>query len=478
MKTLTFLFFIVLLPATGCRRLTDMEKIYVQAEKEFFDGNLKTAMSLLDSVKKSDISDAITRAKADSLYRISGRLYIDFSLTEEQVNERLKKAIGTYSDDDLRLWEEKNWLEYRIIDGEKRYFNRAVSNLELVKSFNLQRAARDSLEAGKEFAMFLKKHSRSVIDESGSSHMPVVPVEMLVNYTLTVYPNAVPEGEIVKCWLPWPKENNARQQEVRLISASDDDYLISPDSMTHRSIYMEAVAEKDKPVIFNASFSYSSSAQYFDPGSLEILPYKRDSELYRKYSSEQLPHINFSEEVRLLADSIAGKEDDPLATLRKLYYWINDNIPWAGAIEYSLMPDIPRYVLANRRGDCGMQTFLLMSMLRYRGIPVRWQSGWMMHPGNENLHDWCEVYFEGPGWVPVDMSFGLQYSDNMATREFYMTGIDSYRLIVNDGVSGSFYPPKKYLRSEPYDFQRGEVEWSGGNLYFDRWDYNMEITYK
>ena len=160
-----------------------------------------------------------------------------------------------------------------------------------------------------------------------------------------------------------------------------------------------------------------------------------------------------------------------------MYNWFSQNIPWAGALEYSTMPDIPWYVIRNRRGDCGMQTFLMMSMLRYKGIPVRWQSGWMMPPGAENLHDWCEVYYEGTGWVPLDVSYGLQYSDNIRIKEFYITGIDSYRLIINDGIAGKLFPGKLYLRSEPYDFQRGEVEWEGGNLYFDKWDYNMEITY-
>ncbi|MGA2406536.1 MAG: transglutaminase domain-containing protein [Bacteroidales bacterium] len=58
-------------------------------------------------------------------------------------------------------------------------------------------------------------------------------------------------------------------------------------------------------------------------------------------------------------------------------------------------------------------------------IPVRWQSGWMVPPGAENLHDWCEVYFEGTGWVPVDVSYDLQKSDNITIRDFYLSGIDS-----------------------------------------------------
>jgi len=33
------------------------------------------------------------------------------------------------------------------------------------------------------------------------------------------------------------------------------------------------------------------------------------------------------------------------------------------------------------------------------------------------------------------------------------------------------------MRSETVDFQRGELEWKGGNLYFDKWDYKMEVGY-
>jgi hypothetical protein len=93
------------------------------------------------------------------------------------------------------------------------------------------------------------------------------------------------------------------------------------------------------------------------------------------------------------------------------------------------------------------------------------------------LHDWAEVYYEGIGWVPVDISFKLIDSYNEKIKEFYLNGIDSYRLIVNDDFAKELYPKKKYYRSEPYDFQRGELEWEGGNLYFDQWSYSMEVEY-
>jgi hypothetical protein len=50
-------------------------------------------------------------------------------------------------------------------------------------------------------------------------------------------------------------------------------------------------------------------------------------------------------------------------------------------------------------------------------------------------------------------------------------------LIVNDDIGAPLIPAKKFFRSEPWDFQRGELEWQGGNLYFDQWRYKMEVEY-
>ncbi|MGI6338851.1 MAG: transglutaminase-like domain-containing protein [Bacteroidales bacterium] len=476
-SVLTLLTGILLLSVVSCNRKTDCPVLLKQIEKELIEGNLKNVSAFADSLKKACPDDLRLVTKADSLSQIAERIALDFSLSETEATERLKTVTGGYDEKEKMLWEKLGWLEFRIINGEKRYFNRAPTNLLRIKNFNLNRPYCDSLDFADQKLVFRRKHTRAVMETSGGMAESVIPVEMIVDYTLMVNPDVVPEGEIVRCWLPWPKENHPRQGKVKFISASHQDYKIAPDTVIHRSIYMEAKAEKGLPVIFNASFSYQSSGQYFDPDLLKIEPYDKSSSHYREYTSEQLPHICFTENVRKLADSIAGTEDRPLEIFRRMYMWIEENIPWAGALEYSTHTNIPEYVIRNRRGDCGMQTFLLMSMLRYKGIPVRWQSGWMMPPGGKNLHDWCEVYFEGPGWIPVDISYGLQISTDRKHREFYMSGIDSYRLIVNEGVAGSMWPEKKFLRSDPLDFQRGEVEWKGGNLYYDKWDYEMQIEY-
>ena len=163
---------------------------------------------------------------------------------------------------------------------------------------------------------------------------------------------------------------------------------------------------------------------------------------------------------------------------QRIFRWINDHFPWASAREYSTIENIPEYVLDNRHGDCGQVSLLFITLCRCRGIPARFQSGFMMHPRAWNLHDWAEVYFEGAGWVPVDQSFGIPtFADNPEEKMFFMGGIDSWRMIVNSDYSMPLVPEKKYPRSETVDFQRGEVEWEGGNLYFPQWSYHMDIDY-
>ena len=472
----------LLLPAliftlSGCGPKQDCNKISDGIETNFNKGNFTEAGKLADSLKQCCTGNLLIIRKADSLLEIAERIRLDFPFTGEQITTRIEKLAGSVSEDDIAAWEKKKWLEWRIIDGEKKYFDRAASNLMLLRKFYEDKEGRFRETSNDPAMMFRLKHTGEVLKTTGTSTDPVLPVDMLITFTVTVQPDVIPEGEVIRCWLPWPKENHPRQKPPELILTSNPDYIIAADTTVHRSIYMEEVSEKGLTTVFEVKYRYQSKAQYFNMGRIKVLPYDKTSDLYKKQTSEQLPQICFTDKIRRLADSITTPQDDPASTVRKIYLWFKENIPWTGALEYSIIPNIPEYVYDNRRGDCGMQTLLFMSMLRNKGIPARWQSGWMVPPEDENLHDWCEVYFEGTGWVPADISYDLQNPDKPELREFYLSGIDSYRLIVNDGIAGSFYPEKKHMRSDPYDFQRGEVEWKGGNLYYDKWDYNMKIEY-
>jgi transglutaminase-like putative cysteine protease len=120
---------------------------------------------------------------------------------------------------------------------------------------------------------------------------------------------------------------------------------------------------------------------------------------------------------------------------------------------------------------------LYVAMCRCAGVPARWQSGWQTKRVDRNMHDWSEIYVEPWGWLPVDPSVGLLKSDDPRIREFLFGHTDAYRMIVNADYGRALWPAKRSLRSEPLDFQRGEVEVDGKNLYFDQWDWDIEIKW-
>ena len=91
----------------------------------------------------------------------------------------------------------------------------------------------------------------------------------------------------------------------------------------------------------------------------------------------------------------------------------------------------------------------------------------------DNLHDWGLVYLAPYGWVPMDVTTG-RFEQAPELEWFYLGGVDAYRIAFNDEWGTQFAPAKAHFRSETVDSQRGEVEWDGGNLYFDQWDYGFD----
>jgi hypothetical protein len=189
----------ILLLLSACKQAPDYKVLFNYLESEFSAGNLFRVKTLSDSIKTICPDNKQLVYKSDSITQIAERIKLDFPFSENIIDQQLHEKIGAFNAEEKANWEKTNWLECRIINGEKRYFSRAVSNLDLIKSFNLNRTERDSIDATDPEMIYRKKHTQSIIKESGNKTDPVIPVNMTVNYTITVYPDAVPAGEIVRC---------------------------------------------------------------------------------------------------------------------------------------------------------------------------------------------------------------------------------------------------------------------------------------
>ena len=422
------------------------------------------------------------------------RIAKDFRRSYQEVKDYVAGRLPDVTDEQMEAWSASNRLENRIIDGERRYFRNAGPNLFRIDKGLVQNAPEPfegHVVDDAAVIPLIVDHAWETGEAAG------VPRTFQVRYTLTVNADAVPAGETIRCWLPYPRADVARQKNVELLGASEENPVLSAPSYPHSTLYMEKKAEAGKPTVFWEEFRYTALGEWHPLSASAVKPYDKSSKLYKEYTAERSTHIRFTPEIRALVKELSGSETNPYLLARRFFVYVNDNFPWASALEYSIQDNIPLYVLQEGHGDCGMVTLLYLTLCRCAGIPARWQSGFMMHPSGWNLHDWGELYFEGVGWVPVDMSFGIpsyavrteplvgewapHSEPQLSIPEaefFYLGGIDPYRMIVNTDYSGVLNPHKRFPRSETVDFQRGEVEWKGGNLYFDQWDYHMDISYE
>ena len=402
------------------------------------------------------------------------RILLDFRLTAEDAQARLRKQIPDLKPEEFAAWDEAGLLERMVIDGRTLYFNRAPSNLFRLSEAAVARRASQSPPWTDGPMETANAHHREIRDQALSSGKhSVAPRHVRVTYSLIVNADAVPNGETVRAWLPFPRALPGQQENLRLIESMPAKHLIAPESALQRTVYLEQPAVAGKPTRFSISYELEVFGQYHAIDPRKVRAAQRTAEL-APFIAERPPHIVFTPDIRAFSRKIVGGETDTYRIAQKLFDAV-DRIPWAGAREYSTITNISDYALHAGHADCGQQTLLLMTLLRLNGIPTRWQSGWVYSDGDyDNMHDWAQIYLAPHGWVPMDVTFGKLKSGDPQIDAFYLGGLDAFRLAFNDDFSQDFVPAKQHFRSDTVDSQRGEVEWRGGNLYFDQWDYEFE----
>jgi transglutaminase-like putative cysteine protease len=446
---------------------------------------LADIVSNIDAGRFATANDAIADALASSKLSVDDRsalefqrermrrIKLDFTLTRSDAVARVRKQIPDLKDSEFDRWDAAGLLERMNIDGETRYFNRAPSNL-----FRLSAEARARRVDPKPFndspLESPHAHHREVIAAAKTTgRTSVAPRQVRITQSISVHADAVAAGETVRAWVPFPRELAGQHENIKLISSSPAKHQIAPPNTLQRTVYLEREAVAGKPTEFRITYELTAFAQHWTIDSAKVTALPNTHE-FRADLGERPPHIVFTPAIREFSRRIVGEERNPYRVAMKLFDAV-DRIPWAGAREYSTITNISDYALHAGHADCGQQTLLLMTLLRLNGIPARWQSGWIFSDTEyNNMHDWGWLYLAPYGWVPMDVTFGRLGTNDPAIDSFYFGSLDAYRLAYNDDYAQPLFPPKQHFRSETVDSQRGEVEWRGGNLYFDSWDYDFK----
>ncbi len=401
------------------------------------------------------------------------RILIDFTLDATSAKAQLRKQIPDLRDEEFMRWDAAGLLERQVIDGRTRYFKRSPSNLfRLSDEAKARRSQPVAIVDGPMEAANV--HHREVRDagvDATNSRGGVRRV--LVTQSLRVDADAVPEGETVRAWIPYPRHIPGQQENIRFIKSVPAVHQLAPESALQRTVYLEKAARAGQRTEFSITYELTIRGQYHPVDAERVVPAPLTAEL-APFVAERPPHVVFTPAMRAFSQKVIGDEKNPYRIAQKLYAAV-DQIPWAGAREYSTITNLGDYALHAGHADCGQQTLLLITLLRLNGIPAAWQSGMVYSDGDyDNLHDWGRLYLAPYGWIPMDVSAGRLDDADPQIAGFYLGGLDAYRIAFNDDYSRDFVPAKQHFRSETVDLQRGEAEWRGGNLYFDQWDYGFD----
>ena len=438
-------------------------------------GNAETAIARALAGGGGDIADREALLFQRERMR---RIRLDFSLDAAAVRERIRAQVPDLQEEEFRRWDREGLIERLDIDGEPRYFNRSASNLFRLSPEAAARRAPPVRPFAQGPYETLHRHHRDVVQVAkATGTTSALPRRVRITHSVSVKPDAVPAGETVRAWLPYPRAIAGQQEAIALVASQPGRPQVAPERALQRTAYFEQPAVAGQPTTFSVTYEVTVHARHVAIDPDRVTPVAATPEL-APFLDERAPHVVFSDDLRRFSEQVVGDEKNPYQIAQKLFAAV-DRIPWAGAREYSTISNLSDYAFRAGHADCGQQTLLLITLLRMNGIPARWQSGWAYSEdveGHDTMHDWGALYLAPYGWAPMDVTTGQLASDDPALRWFYLGGLDAYRVAFNDDYSREFMPAKQHARSETVDLQRGEVEWKGGNLYFDQWDYRFDWT--
>lgn len=189
--------------------------------------------------------------------------------------------------------------------------------------------------------------------------------------------------------------------------------LVFPEKCKRLAVEVEVIA--DMTVI--------NPFDFFSDEYAENFPFKYDDKLL----AELAPYLERQQELEQCGPKFhAWVESAKLEKMRTNDYLVEINQRLQRDIEYAIRmePGVqkPEQTLTKARGSCRDTAWLLVQILRHRGLAARFASGYLVQlrpdlasldgPSGAaedftDLHAWCEVYLPGAGWVGMDPTSGL-----------------------------------------------------------------------
>ncbi|MFR9192181.1 MAG: transglutaminase-like domain-containing protein [Anaerovoracaceae bacterium] len=391
-----------------------------------------------------------------------------YTISNDKALELLRQRIPEITPADLEQLRREDKADWMYLNGEIRYINNFHKTLFKVYPGVLEEMA----------------HKKGVIfkeDDPASSEREIISrvkdkdlmkAHIHIRHSLRLKDHAVRPGQKLHVHLPFPVERGSISG-LRLIDASPELQKLPRRDSMQPTAYFEGTAFIGQEFYIEYEFDNSIIYRNMAGAAAQEGPMAYED---GQWLAEKPPHICFTPYLRAVCSQIVGREKDPLRIARKIYDHITTSVDYRFVRDYYSIDNISEYCAVNRKGDCGVQALLFITLCRMAGIPARWQSGLDAKPEDVGEHDWAMFFAPGYGWRYADLSYGgaAFARGDKAGWDFFFGNVDPLRIPVNDDFQAGFEVPKKHWRADPYDNQGGEAEYDDRGLTAGEYIYDLE----
>ena len=428
-------------------------------------GDYERLISVIDRRLADETLPAPLRKRLQLERILAARIPSQYPYSYEDALELLRANIRDFKDEELEtLWEE-NTADWIYINGRVQFHELFFDNLMKTRDDYGARFL-GTMEDNEKNAALLRENVRLMEEHGGRT----VHMRLLTRLSLTPEAEKACMGKTAHVYMPLPVEY-AQVRNLRLLGfegTAGEPVSVDNGSYPQRTARFETVIRGGE--VWQTEFEFDNETVFRNPDPSQVL-FSQPS----FYTGEEAPHICFTPYLRELTRSVTEGEENPLLAAEKIYRFITSQVKYSFVRSYSTVEDIPEFTAANRKGDCGFQALLFITMCRIAGIPARWQSGLYATPLTVGSHDWAQYYVAPFGWLSADCSFGgsaFRQGDEKR-RAYYGANLDPYRIPYASQFMHSFSREEEGLRDDPYDNQSGEV-FCGGRFLRSGKEFTVE----
>lgn len=445
------LILLILLPAAvlcGCvagPETSDAGQAYEQGIAKYQAGDYRSAEALFREAynlagAEGDTEMAISAKR--EMFRTNNS-YIEYSLTETQAEDEMRRMIAGIADDEIDTWLDER-AQKIVTGGETLYFSDIAENYLYAhpKIIRKQMAGTFDFDKISFYAFSGESPDTEKIRYTGFEKM-VIPGYM------------IPDTGTIRIWYPLPVETGY-QTDIVVTGISYPEYIQAGPLTTGEIgyIYYEIPADEiGGDLVISADILFTSYGRGYEIDPAMVGEYDTTDPDYILYTGSER-NIEVSDETRELAERIVGDETNPYLQAGMIYSYIIDTYPYSKIPHLSVDSKQPKtaestYMLETGHGDCGMQGMFFSALCRSLGIPARTTGGYqMLIFGKPGSHFWAEYYLPGYGWIPVDSAMAevadwidIPEEKRIAFRDYYAENLDPARMVIQKNVDAVMDPP-------------------------------------